>query len=152
MIRLGSIAHIHLFIFCGLHYKSARADHAGFAYAYAITDCGIYTQKGISANADMSRYNHMGSDKTVIADNAVMPYVVSAPYYYVIADCDERLNSVVLKDEAVIAYYSIVPIRALGTYIAYQFVTLSLGFCIDRRSDFVYFSISYRDIHFVVFW
>jgi hypothetical protein len=45
----------------------------------------------------------MRGDRDVIADGGVMADVIATPHHHVIADGDEGLNGVVLKDKAVIA-------------------------------------------------
>ena len=45
----------------------------------------------------------MRRKQNMIFDDAVMSDVITAPLHYVIADLRERLNSIIFKDEAIIA-------------------------------------------------
>ena len=62
----------------------------------------------------------MGGDEDVVSDRGVVPDVVTAPHHHVAAHRDERLNRVVLEDEAVLAELHVAPDEGVAAHVAGQ--------------------------------
>src|SRR5262245_32182705 len=75
-------------------------------------------------------YHHVRGDHHVILDLGVMTDVVAAPHHHVVADLDERLNRVVLEDEAVVAAQETWPGGRLRADIADEPIAALLGLAI----------------------
>jgi hypothetical protein len=49
------------------------------------------------------REHHVRGEEDVVANNAMVADMIAAPNHYVVADGDERLNSIVFEDETILA-------------------------------------------------
>src|SRR5688572_19298176 len=74
----------------------------------------------------------------MILDDGVMADVVAAPHDNVVADGDERLDCVVLEDEAVLAAGEVWPGRRLAADVTYQPITALLGVLVFFRPQMVH--------------
>src|SRR4051794_11870233 len=79
-----------------------------------------------------------------------MADVVAAPEHHVVADVDERLDRVVLEDEAVLADDEIGPRRRLRADVGNQPITALLRLPADAGSDLVDAPVADSDEHRVV--
>src|SRR5262249_49402172 len=55
------------------------------------------------------RNHDMRGDKAMSADSRVMADVIAAPKDDIVADLNERLNHIILKDETMFAHFDIAP-------------------------------------------
>ena len=69
----------------------------------------------------------MGSDEAIILYDRVVPYVITAPQYNVVANFDKRLNRIVFEDKAMFAKLHVVPDKSSTADVTSW--TVSLRFC-----------------------
>ena len=72
-------------------------------------------------------------------NDSVMPYVVSTPEDYIIANFYEWLDRIIFEDEAVVTDDNVTPYKSSATYIAYAFITHLTDRLIESRPNAIKF-------------
>ena len=72
-------------------------------------------------------------------NDSIMPYVVSTPENYVIANSYKRLDRIVFEDEAVVTDDSVMPYKSSAAYIAYAFIAHLTDRLVESRPNAIKF-------------
>ena len=90
-------------------YFDSGRDPAIFADVHVMSDCGINAQEAIFPHVNLPGEHDMRRNERIVVDDAVMADMIAAPKSDVVADTDEGLHGIVLKDERMLAYLHIGP-------------------------------------------
>src|SRR2546427_6658070 len=126
-------------------HQSPGPDHAVVANRDVIGHRRIHAHETVLANLTQTGHDDMRRDEAVVLDDRMMPDVVAAPEDDVPAELRERLNHVVLEDEAVLADAAVGPHERPGADVGRRRVPLPLGLIVQTLPEGV--ALSVRDGH-----
>jgi hypothetical protein len=101
--KLGSFGEIHSPLNCILHDNCAGPDQRFRSNRNRIPQSCVDPYETVITNVNISGDDNMRSQEAMILNHRVMTNVIAAPKCDVASDLDERLNGIVLKNEAVVA-------------------------------------------------
>lgn len=78
-------------------------DPTAITNVSVVGQCAIYAKETMGAKIAPSRYDDMRCEKAVIPNGGVVANVIPTPHDHVVPNFYERLDRIILKNEAMLA-------------------------------------------------
>src|ERR1700730_105820 len=98
----------------------------------------------------MAGEHHVGGEKHVVPDHAVMANMITRPKNNVVADWGEWLEGIVFQNEAVVSDLGLRPNRRSGADIANEAVPLGFYLIVDTLSQAIHLAVGHGSKEHVI--
>jgi len=85
------------------HQQRSSADQALLGDANGVVQCGVDAKEGVAPDRTVTRNHHVRANETVVFDDRIMSNMIAAPQGDIVADSHKRLDSVIFKNETILA-------------------------------------------------